>query len=89
MGKPGTKTVEPGTVSTATRGLVDVMLSLVLWDGDHTLIDNDGVSKANYALAFEILSGRTPDVGAKTDGRTDLSIMAGILTDNGEVVIPR
>ncbi len=60
------------------------MATLVLWDVDHTLIENGGISKANYALAFEILTGRPAAERAKTDGRTDVSIMAGILADNGE-----
>jgi hypothetical protein len=34
--------------------------TLVLWDVDHTLIENSGVSKENYALAFEFLTGRAP-----------------------------
>jgi phosphoglycolate phosphatase len=57
---------------------------LLLWDVDHTLIENSGVSKENYALAFEILTGRAPDVQPQTDGRTELGIMASILADNGE-----
>lgn len=56
---------------------------LVLWDVDHTLIDNGGVSRANYALAFELLTGAPPVVPASTGGRTDVTIMAGLLTDNG------
>jgi phosphoglycolate phosphatase-like HAD superfamily hydrolase len=56
---------------------------LVLWDVDHTLIENGGVSKANYALAFEILTGRPAQTVARTDGRTDVDIMAGLLADNG------
>lgn len=60
------------------------METLILWDVDHTLIENGGVSKANYALAFEILIGRRPEHPAKTSGRTDVSIVAGILSDNGE-----
>ena len=31
---------------------------LVLWDIDHTLIENHGVNKEIYALAFELLTGR-------------------------------
>jgi len=56
----------------------------VLWDVDHTLIDNGGVSKANYALAFELLTGRRPDVDAQTGGRTDVEIVESLLRDNGE-----
>lgn len=57
---------------------------LLLWDVDHTLIENSGVSKENYALAFEILTGRAPDAQPQTDGRTELGIAANILRDNGE-----
>ncbi len=60
------------------------MGTLILWDVDHTLIENGGVSKANYALAFEILIGHKPEHPAKTSGRTDVLIVAGILSDNGE-----
>lgn len=56
--------------------------ALVLWDVDHTLIENGGVSKANYALAFEILVGRPAHAMARTDGRTDIDIMMGMLADN-------
>lgn len=62
----------------ATTGLV-----LVLWDVDHTLIDNGGVSKENYALAFQLLTGERPVKPARTGGRTDVSIMAALLVDNG------
>lgn len=33
---------------------------IVLWDIDHTLIENAGVSKEIYAAAFTALSGRAP-----------------------------
>jgi phosphoglycolate phosphatase len=56
---------------------------LVLWDIDHTLIENGGVSKENYALAFELLTGRVPGVQPRTDGRTDTAIMSDLLTANG------
>ena len=56
---------------------------LVLWDVDHTLIENAGVSKENYARAFELLTGRRPERPARTDGRTDPEIMRGLLSDNG------
>ena len=29
---------------------------LVLWDIDHTLIENHGVNKETYALAFKLLT---------------------------------
>jgi phosphoglycolate phosphatase-like HAD superfamily hydrolase len=60
---------------------------LLLWDVDHTLIENAGVSKENYALAFELLAGRPPEVEARTDGRTDVAIMADLITSNGEDVV--
>jgi phosphoglycolate phosphatase len=62
----------------------DVARVLLLWDVDHTLIENGGVSKENYALAFEILTGRVPGAEPRTDGRTDRGIMAGLLSANGE-----
>lgn len=59
------------------------MPDLLLWDVDHTLISNGGVSKMNYRLAYEILVGCPPSVGPQTDGRTDSSIVANLLTANG------
>lgn len=55
---------------------------LVLWDIDHTLIENGGASKATYARAFEILLGRLPDAQPETHGRTDFEIMANLLRAN-------
>ncbi|MER5972720.1 haloacid dehalogenase-like hydrolase [Streptomyces sp. NPDC002055] len=48
---------------------------IVLWDIDHTLIENAGVSKEIYAAAFATLSGREPTEPARTEGRTDRLIM--------------
>lgn len=62
----------------------DAAQLLLLWDVDHTLIENSGVSKENYALAFELLTGRPPDVQPQTDGRTDQGIMTNLLAGNGE-----
>jgi phosphoglycolate phosphatase-like HAD superfamily hydrolase len=45
------------------------------------------VSKENYALAFELLIGRPPTAQARTDGRTDVAIMADLITSNGEDVV--
>jgi phosphoglycolate phosphatase-like HAD superfamily hydrolase len=56
---------------------------LVLWDVDHTLIDNGGVSKETYAAAFEILTGTPATVRARTDGGTDPEIMWDLLQDHG------
>lgn len=58
------------------------MPRLILWDIDHTLIENSGVSKEIYSTAFEILTGRVPRRAARTNGRTDLAIMEGMLADN-------
>lgn len=58
------------------------MQTLILWDVDHTLIENGGVSKLNYALAFELLTGERPRVQAATDGRTDVEIMENLWRDN-------
>ncbi|MEV7354259.1 haloacid dehalogenase-like hydrolase [Kitasatospora sp. NPDC091276] len=51
------------------------MQLIVLWDIDHTLIENAGVSKEIYAAAFTALTGAPPAVPASTEGRTDRLIM--------------
>ena len=56
---------------------------LLLWDVDHTLIENSGVSKAVYARAFEMMSGRAPEVQPGTDGRTDYEIVRNLFAANG------
>ncbi|GGR80313.1 haloacid dehalogenase [Streptomyces eurythermus] len=48
---------------------------IVLWDIDHTLIENAGVSKEIYTAAFSLLAGREPSEPARTEGRTDRLIM--------------
>lgn len=55
---------------------------LVLWDIDHTLIENHGVNKEIYARAFELLTGRRAEYQAKTDGRTEPEIMRNMLLDH-------
>lgn len=70
-------------VSTSKGVLLRLAETLVLWDVDHTLIENGGVSKATYARAFELLIGRVPDVRPTTDGRTDFQIMYELLAANG------
>lgn len=60
--------------------------TLVLWDVDHTLIENGGVSKDTYALAFELIAGRPSAVRPVTHGRTDFQIMYDLLADNGVAV---
>ncbi len=56
---------------------------LLLWDVDHTLIENSGVSKAVYARAFQMMTGRAPEVQPGTDGRTDHEIVRNLFTANG------
>ena len=59
------------------------MPRLVLWDVDHTLIENAGVSKEIYSTAFGILTGQNAQHAARTDGRTDREIMAGMIAEHG------
>jgi phosphoglycolate phosphatase len=56
---------------------------LLLWDVDHTLIENSGVSKAVYARAFQIMTGNSAEAQPKTDGRTDHDIMRNLFMANG------
>ncbi|MFG3099642.1 HAD family hydrolase [Streptomyces sp. NPDC048182] len=56
---------------------------IVLWDIDHTLIENAGVSKEIYAAAFSALSGREPTGPARTEGRTDRLIMRDMFVRDG------
>jgi hypothetical protein len=58
---------------------LDVRTLLVLWDVDHTLIENHGVNKEIYAHAFELLTGRAAELPAQTDGRTEPEIMRTML----------
>lgn len=55
----------------------------MLWDVDHTLIDNAGVSKLIYASAFQSLAGRSPSAAAPTEGRTDRAIMRAYFEAEG------
>jgi phosphoglycolate phosphatase-like HAD superfamily hydrolase len=56
--------------------------TLILWDVDHTLIENGGVSKDTYRLSFELLTGKAPSTMPATDGRTDFQIMRELLAAN-------
>lgn len=56
---------------------------LILWDVDHTLVENAGVSKEIYAAAFEELAGSMPQQPARTEGRTDRLIMRGMFDAHG------
>jgi phosphoglycolate phosphatase len=64
------------------------MPRLVLWDVDHTLIENAGVSKEIYSAAFEILTGQPAEHIAHTEGRTDQDIMAQLLRMHGVPELP-
>jgi phosphoglycolate phosphatase-like HAD superfamily hydrolase len=55
----------------------------VLWDVDHTLIENGGVSKQNYERAFEKLTGYGAMHPVETDGRTDPEIVRNMLVAHG------
>jgi phosphoglycolate phosphatase-like HAD superfamily hydrolase len=57
--------------------------TLVLWDIDHTLIENHGVNKEIYACAFELLTGRRAEHPARTEGRTEPEIMRNMLRMHG------
>jgi phosphoglycolate phosphatase-like HAD superfamily hydrolase len=56
---------------------------LVLWDVDHTLIENHGVNKETYAQAFQLLVGRPAEHPAQTEGRTEPEIMRNMLLRHG------
>src|SRR6476660_5060128 len=64
------------------------MLPVVMWDVDHTLIENAGVSKEIYADAYGRLTGRTATRPPVTEGRTDPEIMADLLRANGAPEFP-
>lgn len=51
------------------------MSQLLLWDVDHTLIENSGISKAIYSSAFSRLASRPPINPPITAGMTDRLIM--------------
>ena len=63
--------------------LASVGALLVLWDIDHTLIENHGVNKETYALAFKMLTGWPVVYPARTEGRTEPEIMRGMLARHG------
>ncbi|MGW2858328.1 HAD family hydrolase [Streptomyces sp. NPDC001205] len=57
---------------------------IVLWDIDHTLIDNAGVSKEIYAAAYTALAENPPVRPASTEGRTDRLIMRDMFRGHDE-----
>jgi len=61
------------------------MALIVLWDIDHTLIDNAGVSKEIYAAAYRSVIGRHSVQAPVTEGRTDRLIMRDMFRRNGVV----
>ncbi len=71
-----------GVTATALEVLTELPSTLVLWDVDHTLIENGGVSKETYALAFELITGIPSVAQPATDGRTDFQIMRELLIAN-------
>jgi phosphoglycolate phosphatase len=56
---------------------------LVLWDVDHTLIENHGVNKETYAEAFRLLTGHVAEYPVETEGRTEPEIMRNMLLRHG------
>lgn len=56
---------------------------LVLWDVDHTLLENGGISKEVYAAAFAELTGRPAEHLPRTNGRTDPAVLADLLDAHG------
>lgn len=60
----------------------------MLWDIDHTLIENSGVSKEIYAAAYARIAGHPPQKPAVTAGRTDRLIMAEMFRAQG-VEVPQ
>jgi phosphoglycolate phosphatase-like HAD superfamily hydrolase len=60
----------------------------LLWDIDHTLIENHGVNKETYAAAFELLTGKPAVRRARTDGRIEPEVMRDMLTLHGVAATP-
>lgn len=59
------------------------MDALILWDVDHTLVENSGVSKETYGAAFAALAGHPAQGPARTGGRTDRLIMREMFISHG------
>jgi phosphoglycolate phosphatase-like HAD superfamily hydrolase len=55
---------------------------LILWDVDHTLIENSGVSKDIYSAAFRLLNSVEAFIPAVTNGKTDRLIMRDMFKSN-------
>jgi phosphoglycolate phosphatase len=71
-----------------TRSFMSMAAWLVLWDIDHTLIENAGVSKAVYAAAYRTLTGQEPSHIPVTEGQTDPVIMRGLFAAHGVLEPP-
>jgi len=63
-----------------------VVRALILWDVDHTLVENAGVSKEIYAAAFASVAGVPPRFRARTEGRTDRLILRDMFEAHGLAV---
>lgn len=84
----GRRTSAPASIASLLGGLVGQGQTsagwlLVLWDVDHTLIENNGVNKETYAKAFELLTGLRAEHQAETEGRTEPEIMRNMLAAHG------
>jgi phosphoglycolate phosphatase len=82
QGQAGAACDDRCMVDTPSKILERLPETLILWDVDHTLIENGGVGKEVHALAFKLLTGRVPVVRPVTDGRTDFQIMRELLEAN-------
>ena len=56
---------------------------LLLWDVDHTLIQDGGVNEESYALAYELLTGAPPEEWIFLHGRTERDVLDQLLVVNG------
>src|SRR5947209_1782884 len=68
--------------TTALQLMIELPSTLVLWDVDHTLIENGGISEETYSLAFELITGTPSVVQPVTDGLTDFEIMRQLMIAN-------
>lgn len=71
-----------GVSESTLRRLHSLPATFILWDIDHTLVENSGVSKEVYSLAFKLLTNRVVSVLPVTDGRTEFQIMKELLEAN-------
>jgi phosphoglycolate phosphatase-like HAD superfamily hydrolase len=78
----------PGVQLGCRARSVDPVSQLLLWDIDHTLIENSGVSKSIYTTAFSLLAPFGPNVPPVTEGKTDRRIMREMFASNGVPLPP-